>query len=111
MAASRYIELRTDETWAMVSRLFSAWVLQHDKTKNFGWSEGDSIALEHGTTLACFKTPDHYGQKIDYFQQWAESTDRLYGIAEGRQVKFPRNPELIVLLPPPKESPIPPWLR
>jgi hypothetical protein len=111
MAVSRYIEIKASETWATVSEQFGAWVLENDHAKNFGWSEGDPISLENGIVMACFKIPDRQGEKIAYFEQWAASTGRIYGIAEGRQVKFPRKPELNVLLPPPKELPIPPWLK
>lgn len=111
MAVSRYIEGRDGETWAAVSELFANWVLANAESNRFGWSEGDSISLENGAVLLCFRIPDHHRSKFKLFEEWAESTDRLYGIADGQTVTFPHMPELTVLLPPPKEFSVPPWLR
>ena len=110
MAVSRFIEIRSKETWASVSKLFTHW-LSSLAVNTIGWSEGDPISLDDGTTLICFRIPDQHGPRIDLFREWAESTDRLYGIADGRRVIFPRMPTLTFLLPAPKEFSIPPWLQ
>lgn len=110
MAVSRFIEIRSTETWASVSNLFAQWISSRTGI-TVGWSEGDTISLDDGTSLICFQIPEHYGSKMDLFQEWAESTDRLYGISDGGKVVFPRMPTLTFLLPAPKERPIPPWLQ
>jgi len=109
VAVSRFIEVRNKETWASVSKIFSQWL--GDRADGFGWSEGNPISLENGQTLLCFRIPDSHGAKIDFFEKWAESTDRLYGIASGRHVVFPRMPTVTFLLPEPKKFPVPPWLQ
>lgn len=110
MAISRFIEIRSRETWASVSTLFRQWLISRIEN-TLGWSEGNPISLDNGTSLICFRIPDHHGPKIALFQEWAETTDRLYGIADNQRVMFPRKPTLALLLPAPKEFPIPPWLQ
>ena len=109
--ATRYIEVRDGETWRSVSNLFSDWILARPDTEGFGWSEGDALSLATGTLLLCFKIPDKHGAKIGLFTEWAETTDRLYGIVQSNRVTFPRMHELVVPLSTPKEMPLPPWLR
>lgn len=110
MARSRFIEIRSGEKWRTVSNLFADWVQANGTTDSFGWSEGDTLHLPDGTDLACFHMPDKHGQKVEWFERWAETTDRLYGIASGLTVHFPRKPELSALLPQPPQTPLPPWL-
>ncbi|UWX04526.1 hypothetical protein H1235_06620 [Pseudoxanthomonas sp. NC8] len=110
VAASRFIEIRSNEVWASVSRLFAHW-LGDRASGDVGWSKGDPISLDDGRSLICFSIPDHHRTTIDLFQEWAESTDRLYGITDGGRVVFPRMPALTFLLPLPENSPIPPWLQ
>jgi hypothetical protein len=110
MAVSRFIEIRSGETWASVSTLFRQWLISQSENA-LGWSEGNPISLDDGASLICFRIPDHHGSKISLFQEWAETTDRLYGITDGRRVVFPRKRSLAFLLPAPKEFPVPPWLQ
>lgn len=59
----------------------------------------------------CMLILDKFSERIDYVERWVESTDRLYGLAEGRHVKFPRKPELDLVLPPEPTVVLPPWLE
>jgi hypothetical protein len=111
MAQSRFIEMRLGEDWGTVSDQFAEWVRAHAANEPFGWSEGDVLSLPDGTQMACFRIPDKHSNRFVWFETWAESTDRLYGIAFGSTVQFPRKPQLSVALPSGPQHPIPLWLR
>lgn len=111
MAQSIFIEKLEGDTWKSVSSLFSSWLMDHGLSEDLGWSEGDPLRANDGLEFFCMCVPEKYGKKIDYFEQWAESTDRIYGIAEGRHVRFPNRPELNTLLPPEPTVVMPPWLK
>jgi hypothetical protein len=109
--AYRFIEMRVGENWRTVSDLFAEWVRSRAPDGDYGWSEGDSLRLPDGTQLACFCVPGKHGHKIEWFETWAKSTDRLYGIATGAIVQFPLKPEFSVSLPSRPAARVPPWLR
>ena len=111
MAQSRYIEIRAGDTWISVSTEFGNWLKERKQAEDFGWSEGDTLEINESLKLFCFQFPDKHGEKIQRFSLWAESTDRLYGIKKGRDVTFPNNPSLNVILPQEKEVEVPPWLK
>jgi bifunctional DNA-binding transcriptional regulator/antitoxin component of YhaV-PrlF toxin-antitoxin module len=111
MAQPRYIEKLDGDTWKSVSALFAAWLNENDLAENFGWSEGDTLKIDDGTELLCMYFPDRHGKKINYFEQWAKTTRRLYGIRKGQHVKFPNKPKLNVVLPPEKPVEVPSWLK
>lgn len=111
MAQSRFIEKREGDTWKSVSSLFSSWLKDHGFTENFGWVEGDSLNVSEELEFYCMCIPEKHGKKIHLFEQWADSTDRIYGLAEGRHVKFPKKPELDLTLPPEPTVVVPPWLK
>lgn len=111
MAQSRYIEIRDGDTWASVSKEFGVWLKERNLVEGFGWSEGDTLAIDKAISLFCFNFPDHHGEKINSFEEWAQGTERLYGIKSGRNVVFPSNTKLNVVLPPEKEVSVPPWLK
>jgi hypothetical protein len=111
MAQPRYIEKLEGDTWKSVSALFAAWLNENDLIKDFGWSEGDTLKIDDGTELFCMYFPDKHGEKINYFEQWAITTTRLYGISEGQHVMFPKMPELNVMLPPEQPVEAHSWLK
>lgn len=111
MAQSRYIEIKDGDTWASVSKEFGDWLKERNLTEGFGWSEGDTFAIDEAISFFCLNFPDHHGEKIGYFEEWAQETQRLFGIKSGRTVVFPGNTKLNAVLPPEKEVEVPPWLK
>ncbi|MGO2007707.1 hypothetical protein [Vreelandella alkaliphila] len=111
MAQSRYIEIKIGDTWASVSKEFGDWLKERNLTENFGWNEGVTFAIDEAIFFFCFNFPDRHGEKIGYFEEWAQGTERLYGIKSKRTVVFPGNTMLNVVLPPEKEVEVPPWLK
>ena len=111
MAQSRFIEFKDKESWISISRQFGDWLKTSKMGDGIGWSEGNQLILNDSIKFYCFDFPDRHLEKIGLFEEWAKSTGRLYGIAEGRKVRFPNNPKLDFILPPNKPSELPPWLR
>ena len=111
MAKARYIEKLDGDTWESVSTLFSCWLKSNHLTEDFGWSEGDTLTIAGDMLLICFLFPEKHGEKIDYFEHWAKTTDRLYGVRSNRRVNFPKRPELDIVLPSETPIEVPPWLK
>ena len=111
MAQSKYIEARDGDTWASVSGEFGDWLIERNLDKDFGWSKGDVLTINKELSLFCFDFPDRHGEKIKVFEEWAESTGRLYGIKSGCNVVFPNSTNLNLVLPPEQEIEVPPWLK
>ena len=111
MAQSRYIQFFEDESWIKVSELFGQWLKDNDLGHGIGWSEGDTLEVNKNTKLYCLRIPDHHGSKIKLFEDWAKTTERLYGIEKEGKVIFPEDSSLVVVLPKEKEIEIPPWLK
>jgi len=109
--ASRYIEMKPNESWRDVSGLFSSWLAENVLLDSFGWSEGDEITLKNGATMWCFSIPDRHGDKVGLFEQWAVTTGRVFGLACGSSVHFPNLPGLVHELPVRLPTPAPAWLR
>jgi hypothetical protein len=109
--AGRYIEMKPEENWTDLSGLFSSWLAANVALDAFGWSEGDSITLKNGTVMLCFNIPDRHGDKIRLFEQWAATTGRIFGLAQGSSVHFPNVPGLVHELPIRLPTPTPSWLR
>jgi hypothetical protein len=110
-----YIEAHGTETWRTISDLFGEWMdanVDVASLKSFGFSEGDSIFVgDSDVTLLCFKFPSRHGKYIDLFEQWAETTDRLYGRLKDGKIAFPRRADLTVIAPPERTLPTPSWLE
>ena len=111
MTQLRYIEICEGDTWKSVSRLFEIWLKENGLAENFGWSEGDSIELTESQRFYCFVIPDHHGEKVKFFETWAKTTDRLYGIERDRKVAFPEQPNLNADLPTEPNIEVPSWLK
>ena len=111
MVQSRYIQFFAGESWIKVSKLFGQWLKENNKGHGIGWSEGNILEVNENTKLYCFDIPDHHGSKIDLFEEWAQTTNRLYGIENEGKVVFPKNSELVVVHPKQKEVSVPPWLK
>ena len=109
MANIGFIEARQGERWRSVSELFAAWIQANDAAKNYGWSEGDSVRLPDGRELFGFVIPNQHDPRL--FARWAKETGRLYGVAEQRTIRFPREPNLSFDLPALPDVPVPAWLR
>ena len=109
--AGHYIEIKPDESWRDVSGLFSSWLAANVALDTFGWSEGDSITLKNGTVMVCFSIPDRHGDRGGLFEQWAATTGRIFGLAQGSSVYFPNVPDLVHELPIRVPTPTPSWLR
>ena len=111
MAQGRYIQFFEGESWRNVSELFGQWLRDNDKGHGIGWSEGDILKVNENIKLYCLRIPDKHGSKIDLFEEWAQTTERLYGIENDGKVIFPKDTDLIVMLPKQKEMKVPPWLK
>lgn len=111
MAQARYIEKFSEDTWKSVSSLFATWLHERKLAEDIGWSEGDTLKLSGDVEFYCLLFPDKYGEKVRLFEQWAETTDRLYGLRYGQEVKIPRKPELSIALPPEPVVEVPSWLK
>jgi hypothetical protein len=107
--AEWYVEAKPGEKWSHVSYHFFEWIRKNAPIQKFGCCEGDPIVV-NGKTLFCFDFPDRYGREIERFQNWARTTDRLYGEERDGKVYFPLVPDLAHDLPR-KVSVKPPWLR
>lgn len=103
MAQSRYIQFFEGESWIKVSKMFGQWLKDNDKGHGIGWSEGEILEVNENTKLYCLDIPDHHSLKIDLFEEWAQSTDRLYGIEKDGKVVFPKDSNLVVVLQKTKE--------
>jgi hypothetical protein len=111
MAQSRYIEKIDGDTWASVSKEFANWLRERGLAEGFGWSEGDTLVVEGQISLFCLCFPDRHGERISFFEAWAEETGRLYGIKSGAAISFPGNEKLNVTLSPQNNVEVPPWLK
>ena len=111
MAKNRYISYSNSETWESVAKLFGQWLVKNNLAEGFGWSEGDALEIDDNTKLFCFSFPNHHGKKINLFEEWAVTTNRLYGIENQGNVFFPHQPDLTIKLTNQKTVEVPPWLR
>ena len=111
MARYRYIEFHEGETWKDLSGLFFDWISANKPDSNFGFSEGDALELEAGLRFYCFAIPNKHGSKVDWFEEWAATTGRLYGAEAERRVTFPDKPDLVIALPPRQKADLPPWMK
>jgi len=111
-----FIEQRDGESWAALSRQFGTWLLSNaspDEIKDFGWSEADSLSLpKHGLCLAGFVFSAHHGAKrIEIFQTWAQTTDRVCAYWQEGMVHFLSGSLVPVPHLLPEGIPVPPWLK
>lgn len=111
MAQSRYIEIKSGDTWSSVSKEFGDWLKERNLTENIGWSEGDILTVDEAISFFSFNFPDRHREKIKYFEEWVQGTERIYGIKSERTVVFPGHTKLNAVLPPEKEVEVPPWLK
>lgn len=105
------MEIRDGDTWLSVSEEFGDWLKERGIAAGFGWSEGDILIINEGTSFFCFNFPDRHGEIINSFETWAQGTDRLYGIKLDRTVVFPSNAKRNIALPPEKGIEVPSWLK
>jgi hypothetical protein len=105
-----YIEAKEGESWRDVSSQFGRWIPDPTSLGSFGWHEGDPVDVGE-KKLYCFDIPNHHRNKVDLFERWAKTTQRLYGYAKGGKLLFPNEPNLTVALPAEPRTPVPPWLR
>jgi len=108
---NRYVELLSGESWELVSTNFGDWLLSRIGNNSAGWSEGDTVQLEDGKKLVCFKIPDKHNVCIKLFEEWAHSLARVYAIEEFNKIVFPKNEYIPIQLPVVVPKNAPPWLR
>ena len=111
LAKYRYIEFYEGEVWEDLSGLFFNWISANKPDGSFGFSEDDALKLDNGLRFYCFAIPSKHGSKVNWFEEWAETTGRLYGAEEERRVTFPDKPDLVITLPPLDGVNLPPWMQ
>lgn len=109
MSIKLYIEAKDSESWKDLSRDFGQYILEHQKPKQFGIVEADPLENDAlSFKLWGFSIKQEYSESVKYFQAWASSLDRVFGVANGANVALSNG--LNILLPTESKVEVPKWL-